>query len=241
MRTIVIGAAAALLLWTGGAAAIPFSGTASGSWTGVVSTNPTDVYAVANNDHGGAATFEWGVPSSTPFPSGFAFDGVGSDGDPGWSAQAESPFAVGWFTYTNGSTLNSLGIEGATLNIELAFSEPEGLAGSFLFPFVITNTMNWTGDPYLDRDFVTAGSSLPPAAFFVDGVGYTLELLGFSSDGGANIRTDFSSPEGATAAAGVYARITSRLPPDAVPEPGAALFLLAGMAAAALSRRARRP
>ncbi len=35
MRTIVIGAAAALLLWTGGAAAIPFSGTASGSWTGV--------------------------------------------------------------------------------------------------------------------------------------------------------------------------------------------------------------
>lgn len=197
------------------AQAILFEGTATGSWTNVVSTDAGDVFSVNNNDAGGIATFNWGTPA-TSFDNQFSFDGSGSDGSSGWSTLNETAFLIGDFSYRNGSTYKSTGIDGVDLSIDLAITSPLGLLDTFAFDFSITNTSNTTGNPVLDGDIVTVTSSLSPTLFNYLGSDYTLELLGFSTDGGASITTDFSSPEGAIAAAGVYGRITQNA---AVPEP----------------------
>jgi hypothetical protein len=185
----------------GSADAVSFSGTAVGSWENVVSTESDDVYSVDNSDSGGVASFNWGIPQSTDFDNQFTFDGVGSDGDPGWVTSEETPFLIGDFSYRNGSTVFSVGIVGVDLTIFLSVTSPLGVDDTYAFPFSITNTPNTTGDPVLDADIVNITNPFSTTAFNYDGIDYTLALLGFSSDGGATMRTDFSSPEGATAAA----------------------------------------
>jgi hypothetical protein len=88
------------------------------------------------------------------------------------------------------------------------------VADTFDFNFSITNTPNHNPpQPVEDADIVTVTSGYSPTTFAFGGNTYTLNLLGFSSDGGATIRSDFSSQEGASATAGVYARITQHLGP----------------------------
>ena len=215
-NALALAVLAAGIMQAGVAQAILFEGTATGSWTNVVSTDTGDVYSVNNNDAGGIATFNWGTPATTVFDNEFSFDGSGSDGGPGWSTLDETAFLIGDFSYRNGSTFNSSGIDDVDLSIDLAITSPLGLLDTFTFDFSITNTPNSTGDPVLDGDIVTVTSSLSPTIFNYLGTDYTLELLGFSTDGGASITTDFSSAEGATAAAGVYGRITQNVD---VPEP----------------------
>ena len=215
----------------GSASAISFTGTASGQWTDVVSTDSGDLYWVKNNDIGDVATFNWGTPATTTFNNQFTFDGIGSDGDPAWTTSDNTSFLVGNFSYRNGSTYNSTGIDGVTLDVLLSITDPLIQSDSYDFAFSITNTPNNTGDPILDGDIVTSIQSFSPTTFAYNGDSYTLELLGFSSDGGSTIRTDFSSPEGATACAGVYAKITQA----PIPEPttmvlfGIGLISLAGI------------
>ncbi len=205
--------------------AVQFQGTAVGSWVNVVSTDGTDIYSVANNDAGATATFNWGTPATTTFNNQFTFNGVGSDGLPNWEAIAEAPFKLGDFTYRNGSTYYSTGIDGVSLNVLLTIVDPAGLgANNYLFNYSIVNTENTTGDPVLDGDIVKILGQPSPTTFMYAGNEYTLDILGFSSDGGATIRTDFSSPEGATADAALYARITEDI--HGIPEVGSTLLLL---------------
>ena len=54
-----------------------------------------------------------------------------------------------------------------------------------------------------------------------------MQLLGFSTDGGATLSEGFKSPEGANQSAGIYAKVTVQV----VPEPGTlALVAVAGLA-----------
>ncbi len=79
---------------------------------------------------------------------------------------------------------------------------------SFEFLFDIFNSPNTTGDAVLDGDRLRLNSGgVAPVSFEIDGQEYTIQLIGFSSDGGNSIRTGFNSPEESTANAELFAKI----------------------------------
>ncbi len=202
----------------GTANALTFTGSTYGEWSNVVSTDPEDVYSINNDDTSGFATFNWGIPATTDFDNQFTFDGAG------WTIDGESVFKVGDFIYRNGSTWNSSGIDGVSLDISLYIASPMINTSGFNFDFSIINTPNITGNNVTDGDIVTTINPFSDTTFMYNGIDYTLELIGFSSDLGVTIQNDFSSPERTTASAGIYARITSEIP-NPVPEP-ATIFLM---------------
>ena len=60
----------------------------------------------------------------------------------------------------------------------------------------------------LDGDRLRLNSGgVAPLSFEIDGQDYTIQLIGFSSDGGESIRTGFNSPEESTANAELFAKV----------------------------------
>lgn len=213
-----------LLIGTNANAAI-FSGSATGSWEDVVSTDSSDVYSILNNDVGGVASFNWGEGGAYPattFDNQFTFNGVGSDSGE-WSVEEDIAFLLGDFTYRNGSTYNSTGVDGVDLDVAISLTNPGSMNYTFTSFFSITNTPNTTGNPTLDGDIVTLANTTGNTFTFA-GAEYTLDILGFSKDSGNTFAYDFSSPEGAIQAAGLYGKI-SKTGGAQVPEP-ATIFLL---------------
>ncbi|NJN61155.1 MAG: hypothetical protein HC795_06155 [Coleofasciculaceae cyanobacterium RL_1_1] len=79
---------------------------------------------------------------------------------------------------------------------------------SFEFLFDIFNSPNTTGDSVLDGDRLRLNSGgVAPVSFELGGQDYTIQLIGFSSDGGESIRTGFNSPEESTANAELFAKV----------------------------------
>ena len=228
-KSMAISALTLSALCASQANAIVFTGSAIGSWSDVTATS-SDITRINNNDEGGVAKFNWGTPAdSNTTKNSFKFDGAGSDdGDAEWSTELDSAFRIGSFRYTNGSTYNSAGVTGVSLNVALTITSPVLSDSAYNFDFSIDNTPNTTGNDVLDGDIVTSTSGLSSSFFESNGVMYTLELLGFSSDAGQTIHSDFSSPENQKARAGLYAKITE-VSVSEVPLPPSLLFLGAGL------------
>lgn len=202
------------------ASAITFSGSASGSWGDPVDPG-TAVYQFDNLNGGTNNRFTWGIPVAGSVRNFVQYDGTN------FSSDLDSLFNLGTLTYRNGSTYTSTSFDGDfPLTISLNLDSPFGTSETFDYAFNILNTPNNTGNPVLDGDrlrFSTAGRSSETLTY--NGLEYTLELVGFSTNGGTTIVDEFNSPEESIAFADLYGKITAvDMLPEPEPEPQPSLL-----------------
>ncbi|NJK27665.1 MAG: hypothetical protein HC925_02735 [Coleofasciculaceae cyanobacterium SM2_3_26] len=231
--TVLSGSAmatGAVLALAGQAQAITFTGDTAGSW-GLPAIPSTST--VLSNENGGTNNrLTWGVPIIGSFSNFVQFDGLG------FAAEVDRLFAIGNLSYRNGSTTDTFDGD-FPLGVDITFVSPFATDETFSYTFNILNTTN-TDDPIASADrlrFSAAG--LTEDTFTFDGVEYTINLVGFSTDGGTSLVSEFNSPEGSTAQATLFAQITAApLPPtpENIPEPG----MLAGLALCGLYAASRR-
>jgi hypothetical protein len=192
------------------AQALTFDGSSSGQF-GAPVTPGSSTFALSNQDGGTSNQLNWGDPVPGSFSNFVKFNSAN------FSTATDAAFNVGKLTYRNGSTFAGTSFNGDfPLSVALNFTNPAGVNPTFNYLFNILNTNN-TGDPVGDSDrlrFSTAG--LSSSSFNVGGVDYTLQLLGFSSDNGTTIISEFLSPEEATATADLYGKITVNVPTPAL-------------------------
>ncbi len=234
--TSVLLTPAIVLAMAGAARATTFTGSAVGSWENLNAPGSGNVDTISNHDAGGVASFSFGVGSGTP-PNSFTFNGVGSDGGPGFTTASNTDFAIGSFSYFNGSTTNYPQTSSIDLGIALDLTSPTMKNSNFLYDFGIDLTPNTTGNPVKDGDIVSIANGTTTTTFTANGVTYTLALAGFSTDGGKTFTSQFLSPEDSTANAEIYADITTSL--VAVPEPASLALLASGLLGLVLVSRRR--
>ncbi|HEY9651653.1 MAG TPA: choice-of-anchor K domain-containing protein [Coleofasciculaceae cyanobacterium] len=185
-----------------------FAGNSSGTWG-----DPNPGANTSPQFSGvGTNTFTWGDPN------GF---GVGANqlifNGNTFSAGIDTLFQVGDLTYFNGTTTIGTTVASVPLNVQLAFATPSVFSEVFSFDFNLVSTPN-TGTPEQNADSVYPISSFGSRSFSFGGTDYTLQLTGFSQDGGATTVSEFRVLEGATTTAAVFGRITAA-PSKDVPEP----------------------
>lgn len=218
------------------AQATTISGSAVGAWQNQ-QVLPYNVWHINNNDSNSPAAtavsvFDWGLdnpPSSTI--NSFTFDGIDS-----FSVDEGVTFLLGDFSYLNGNSIawSAAGVTGVDLAMQFGITSPvfSSNAGSAVFNFAIENTPNNTGNNITDGDIVRIIGSSSSFSFINEGVRYSLEILGFSTNGGQTTTLNFSSPEYGTAPAGLYAKFNA----NPVPEPATLILFGAGIAGLAARR-----
>ena len=188
-----------------------FSGNSSGTFgTPDAGSNINPVFSGV-----GTNTFNWGAPSGTP-ANELSFTGNS------FSGELNSLFAVGDLTYFNGSVAADTLVDSVPLDIALDFGQPDSVSQVFRFDFNLFSTLN-TGTAEENADFVTPSNSFGDRSITFGGTEYTLQLTGFSQDGGNTIVDRFNVLENESTTAAIYGKITTK----PVPEPSSVLGILA--------------
>ncbi len=215
-----------LVSLAGQSQAVTFSGTSAGQWG--MPENPSGSTVISNQNGGINNRLSWGRTDlcgvqCTPFNNYVQYDGVG------FNAEVGSLFNVGNLSYRNGSAWDAFDGD-FPLSISLSLGNSANNTQTFDYSFNIFNTPNISGNSVVDGDRLRfSGGLLSSSQFNYNGVDYALELVGFSTDGGQTIVSEFNSPEGTIAYASLYGKIrsiaVSQPPQQSVPEPTVLLGL----------------
>ena len=198
-----------------------------------------------DNTFGDPISIRWGTSGSQ---SGYDFDAA----DTPFSEDPFTVFALGDFTHFNQPITAGTSITGVNMDVRGSLTIVDDFIGETLigertFSFGIAHDETTNRSPCADNpdgtpsisvcdDFVNISTLSGSDTFFVDGVEYTLNILGFSqtlADAEAGIFSPFfGSPEGGNNVRVLAATFDESLPPPpppVVPLPAAAWFLLGGL------------
>ncbi|AFZ00203.1 choice-of-anchor K domain-containing protein [Calothrix sp. PCC 6303] len=197
--------------------AITFSGASSGVWgkPDPGSTNNMPRYTGVGTD-----SFTWGDPDDSRFgtpANSFKFAGNS------FTTNVDSLFKIGDLTYFNGSVLFGTSVDKVSLSLNVGLNSPNKENEIFDFDFNLRNTPNTSENEIENADFAYITPKLDNRTFAFNGKKYTLELTGFSQDGGKTNLKEFRVLEGATTTAAIYGKISALSPvkpPARVPESG---------------------
>ncbi|NJL01412.1 MAG: hypothetical protein HC910_12955 [Spirulinaceae cyanobacterium SM2_1_0] len=173
---------------------------------------------------GDESQVRWGEAATTAGSSGLGFTGVGA-----LDFAAETVFQIGTLRHFNNPIFGGTAAAAVDLSLNLDFADL-GLK-SFDFTLTIDETPNSGTCTYFSvtpcADKIAWTNSLAAQTFQVDGVDYTLELLGVRESLSGSLLANFISQEGGTSAAFLVARLTdvTPAPPNSIPEPGLLLGL----------------
>ena len=151
-------------------------------------------------------TFRWGESVEEELkPNSLLFE----DSVPS-SSKIGQQFEVGKLTFFNGSIFSDTAVESVPLDIKLELDTLEGeptINKTFTFNLDLDTTED-TSDEIDDwSDFVYFPKVLPTETFKFDGQTYTLELTGFSQDGGDTLVNRFRVMEQEVDIASLFAKI----------------------------------
>ncbi len=205
------------------AKAVVFSGNSSGLWG-----NPDrGINYDAHYTGVSTSAFTWGLPLPNDSRFGTKANSLTFQGTK-FNSNFNSLFKIGDLTYFNGTVPLYTSVEKVPLKLQVAFESPTVIKENFNFDFNLINVLNDPNKPIdsIDNaDYVFIRPSFASRSFKYDGANYTLELTGFSQDGGLTSVPEFRVVEGATTTAEIYGRITYVPPAEKVPEPGIVIGL----------------
>ena len=180
----------------------------------------------------------WGDPASFAGQSGLGFNPANP---PSGTYATDTTFLLGTLYHYNEPIYGAA--SSAQLNLATTVAGAVPTSQTFAYRFDIDETPNVgraSACPYPSTtacsDKITFVNLDTSNAFSINGSPYTIQLLGFSTDGGKTVSTSFISQEDQTNSAGLYARITAPAA-TAVPEPASLLLLGAPLLAFGLLRR----
>jgi hypothetical protein len=190
------------------------------------------------------ATINWGDSGGV---SGYDFTFL-ADPVPNPAATADNPFNFGTFVHRNQPITAGTAITSVTLRLSGDIFIDSNFVENTTYDFLFTHdeTPNTPGPcPYGDGtpcgDGVTVSALSTNDTFTLNGVEYTLSILGFIPEGGSTPSTFFFSDEELDNSATLQAVFTEFVPPNVIPLPAAAWMLLAGIGGlAAVGRRKKR-
>ena len=200
--------------------------TIGADWTNVQSEFVGNVVYMDNDPIAGNEEIRWGRAASSAGQSGYRLEASSTPFDVGMG----DVFSLGDFTHTNQPIWDS--ITGAQLNITADFDIGGLSFVNEVFSFVFNHNEtpnNCDTLPTCANDLVSFAGLASSDTFFVDGVEYTLELVGFSVN-------DLSVEELSTEENSIN---TAQLLGSfrAVPAPSAIMLLGLGLIGVALSRK----